>query len=130
MDNKVYVGLLLKKRKVDVREYYVCEAIGPIVGVLFGSRFLSSRNKAYLPLFKKKFSIDNELVFDGSFDYKTDTHLDSSEEYLYTDVTEVDDIGNIESIINNYKDKYKDVCYFFYCESTDPYMIRYKKLYK
>lgn len=125
--DKLFIAGLYKKRRLDDREMYICEYCGVIVGVLFGTHFLSSRSIHYLPMIRSTFkNSDNMISFDFSYDYSKDKFLSSNEVYCYYDLEEVVDYSKINDMIFDFDYKFKGVSYFINLEDKTPYMFRYK----
>jgi len=123
--NELYVANLVKKTKVCEWEF-VCKVIGPIVGFLFGTHFLSSHSKKYIPMFIKIHSLEGNQ-FCEEIDFSKEKFFQSDEEYAYYDLKKVEDYDDLERMIDEYKERYSKVCYFVNFTTRVPTMIRYKQ---
>lgn len=120
----LYIALLVRKKKLE-NHCYICEGVGPIVGLLMGNHFLSSHSKHYLPMISK-----NCLFQDGYYylnDYQ-DCFFQSNQEYGYYEIKKVEDYSLLDEMIDEYKKKFDKVCYFADFGRTTPIVMRYKKL--
>ena len=126
--DKLYIATMIKKKKLEGGDMYICSCCGIIVGLLFGTTFLSSRSKKYKPMLSNTFSnADGVAVITNEYDKNNIEFLKSNDKYAYYNLIEVEDYDKIEEMITNLKEKYKDVSYFINLDGTTPYIIRYKK---
>ena len=123
--NHLYIANLVRKKKIS-DGMIICYSVGPIVGVLIGTHFLSSRNKVYLPMIRKKVSFD-ELTYLRDFSLEKEEFLSSSFEYAYYELKEIEDYSLLEEEIVKYRENFHSVNYFICLEGTTPYIIRYKE---
>lgn len=123
--NQLYIAIMVRKKKIREGQF-ICEAIGPIVGVLFGSYFLSSHSKKYCPMIRKKISFSSDEFYLDDFSYESETFLNSDLEYAYYELQKVEDYNKLDDLILGYKEKYKNVCYYINYDCCSPFIIRYK----
>lgn len=125
--DKLYIATMIKKRKLEGGDMYICECCGVIAGLLFGTTFLSSRSKKYKPMINKELdNIDGYALITNEIDLSKSKFLLSEDKYAYYNLIEIKDYNTIEEEINNLYNKFKDVSYFINLDVTTPYIIRYK----
>lgn len=122
---ELYIASLVKKEKV-MDNIFICKTIGPIVGLLFGSHFLSSHSKKYNPMFTKLKSLEGNQFYQ-EIDFSQEPFFYGEEEYAYYELKKIDDYQNIEHMVKEYKKIYDRVCYYIDFSTKVPTMIRYKK---
>ena len=121
----IYIATLIKKEKIQ-ENIYICKSIGPIVGFLFGSHFLSSHSKHYIPMFSK-FNQMNGNQFYQDIILEEEKFFTSNEEYAYYELKKIENYDNLEVEIQDYKNKYNNVDYFLDFTTKVPVLIRYKR---
>ena len=121
---ELYIANMVKKTKV-CEGIFICKSIGPIVGLLFGSHFLSSHNKKYVPMFTTIKSLEGNQFY-NDFDFSKEAFFHSQEEYAYYELKKVENYDFLEAMINDYKRDYDKVCYFVDVSTRVPIVIRYK----
>ena len=122
---ELYIANLVKKKKV-MPDVYICEVIGPIVGLLLGTHFLSSHSKKYVPMITKFQFLDGNQFYQD-IDFSKEPFFSSDEEYAYYNLKKVENYDRLEKIIEDYKKEYSHICYFVDCTTKVPVFIRYKK---
>ena len=124
--DKLYIATMIRKRKIENGKMYICDICGIIVGLLFGTTFLSSRSKKYKPMLNTKIGNIEGLTIITK-DMNLNNFLLSNEKYAYYNLIEVNNFDNIEKMIEEEREKYKDISYFINLDSDIPYIIKYKK---
>jgi len=125
--NKLYIALLVHKRKIEEGRF-ICDGVGPIVGVLLGTHFLSSHSKHYIPMIKNKVHFEQDEFYLENYSFEQDEFFSSDFEYGYYELQEVTDYLQLESMILDYKKKFDKVSYFIDFARMTPTIIRYKRI--
>ena len=123
--NELYIANLVKKERM-MEGIYICQSIGPIVGFLMGTYFLSSHSKKYIPMLSKINHLE-ENQFYKDIDFSREKFFQSDEVYAYYELKKVERYDSLDEMIEEYKNHYKKVCYYLDFTTKVPVMIRYKK---
>ncbi len=122
---ELYIASLVKKEKVS-EGTFICKTIGPIVGLLFGTHFLSSHNKKYNPMFTRLYSLEGNQFYQ-EIDFSQEPFFQVEAKYAYYELKKIENYDDLEDLIKEYKKVYDKVCYYIDFSTKVPTMIRYKK---
>lgn len=123
--NELYIASLVKKIKVG-EGTFICRTIGPVVGLLLGTYFLSSHSKKYIPMFRGINDLEGNQFY-KEIDFSKEKFFHSDEEYAYYQLKKIEDYRDLEEVVEEYRKIYHKVCYFFDFSTRVPTMIRYKR---
>ena len=122
--NELYIANLVKKQEV-MNGIYICKTIGPIVGLLLGTHFLSSHSKKYSPMLTQ-ISLLQGTHFYMDLDFSKEPFFSSKEAYAYCELQKVEQYDHLDKMIEEYKKRYDGVSYYMDFTRQNPIMIRYK----
>lgn len=123
--NNLYIAILVKKQKLS-EGIYICKSIGPIIGLLFGTHFLSSHSKKYNPMFSKLNTLEGNQFYQD-IDFSKEKFFSTDEKYAYYELKKISNYDNLDMEVEEYKKKYHKICYFIDFTTKVPVFIRYKK---
>ncbi len=124
--NDLYIANLVRKERFT-DGIFICKTIGPVVGLLFGTHFLSSHSRKYIPLFYKDTSFSEKQCYISDMEFSENSIFNSSEYYAYCELKKIEDYDSMESYIQEYKKLYDHVCYYVDFTHGGVICIRYKE---